>query len=76
MEIWPNEVCDTYIDSRLLPDASKLVRVEECHDLAKWLSQYLYLFSFLLVSDYYFPFLFLFFSFLIDRHAEGGKRDY
>jgi len=44
-----------------------------CHDLAKWLSQYLYFFSFsfLFFSDYCFFLYFLFFIFLL----KGGKRE-
>jgi len=38
--------------------ATSKFSVEMCHDLAKWLSQYLYLFS-----------IFFYFIFLIDGHA-------
>ena len=39
------------------------LRGEWCYDLAKWLSQYLYFFYFLLFSDYYFSFYFILFYF-------------
>ena len=50
------------------------LRGEWCHDLAKWLSQYLYFFYFLLFSDYYFSFYFLFFIFLLmDTQEESDS---
>jgi len=47
--------------------------------LAKWQSQYLFLFLFLFSFIFFYfliiIFLFFFFSFLINGHAERGKRD-
>jgi len=70
--IWNKKLNSEFISlgfTQLIVDQCVYIQwnTDSCHDLAKWLSQYLFFFyfSFLLFSDYYFSFYFHFFIFLL-----------